>query len=73
MAMTDAQKRANAKWNKANTDMIAARCPKGTKAKVQALSTMAGQSVSAYILQAIKERCARDGIEWDTLDNPPQP
>ena len=29
--------------------------------------------MAQYVLQALKERCARDGIDWDTLDNDAQP
>ena len=70
--MSDAKRQANARYVAAKIDAMNIKFPRGTREKVQALSTMAGQSMAQYVLQAIKERCARDGIDWDTLDNPSQ-
>lgn len=47
-------------YNKQNYDRFQFMAPKGTKDIVKAAALSCGQSVSEYILQAIKERLERD-------------
>lgn len=60
MAMSDAKKRANKKWNDANQaaryDRITILTPKGRKDEITAAATRAGESVSQYILTATVAR-----------------
>lgn len=55
MATSDAHKRASAKWN-ASRDNIMIRPDKEEGQRIRAAAAAAGQSVQAYILQAIRER-----------------
>ena len=55
---TEAQRRATAKWDRDNTEKITlklyrARDP--SKAQIQAAAGAAGQSVNAWIVDAIKQ------------------
>ena len=55
---TEAQRRASAKWQAENTEKITlklyrARDP--SKAQIQAAAAAAGQSVNAWIVDAIKQ------------------
>lgn len=68
MAMSEARKRANARYIAKNLENIAIRYPRGTRAKIHVLATKAGESMASYILQAIKERAMRDGMPWDSID-----
>lgn len=61
MAQTDAQKRATNKYNREKLDNISIRYPKGTKAKIQQLSILAGKSMARYIMDAIAAQAERDG------------
>lgn len=47
-------------FNKANYDRVEIVTPKGQKAKIKNAAQAAGQSVSEYINQAIKERMERE-------------
>ena len=61
MPKTDAQRRAENKYHREKMDAIAIRYPKGTKAKIQQLSILAGQSMARYIMDAIAAQAQRDG------------
>ena len=61
MAQTDAQKRGTNKYNREKLDNISIRYPKGTKAKIQQLSILAGKSMARYIMDAIAAQAERDG------------
>ena len=65
MAMSEAKKKANKKWNDENLtekyDRIQLVVKKGEKDTIKAAADKAGQSVNAYIAQAIRERMGRDG------------
>ena len=67
MAMSEAKKRANARYIAKNYESIPIKYPRGTRAKIHVLATKAGESMAGYILKAVKERAARDGIEWDSI------
>ena len=61
MAMTDAHNRASAKWN-ASRDNIMVRPTKEEGQKIREAAANAGQSVQAYILQAVRERMAGEEV-----------
>ena len=63
MAITEAQKRATAKWRKEKTDEIRFRVPKGERAVIQAHANHQGESTTAFIKRAIKEAMERDNAE----------
>lgn len=59
MAISDARKRANKKWNAANADRyerINLLAPKGQKEVIAAAATAAGESISQYMLTATQTR-----------------
>lgn len=59
MSVSDAHKRASAKWN-ASKDNLMIRPEKDEGASIRAAAKAAGQSNQQYILQAVRERMARD-------------
>lgn len=63
---SDAQRRAVAKYNAANYDRIEIKVPKGEKEKISQAAAAAGQSVNAYIGQAINERMEREASNKQT-------
>lgn len=67
MAMSEARKRANARYIAKNLENVAVRYPRGTRTKIHVLATKAGESMAEYILKAVKERAARDGMPWDEI------
>ena len=54
--MSDARKRANAKYNAKAYETILIRVRKGQKAIIQANAEEAGESINAYIVRALQER-----------------
>lgn len=58
MPVTEAQKRATAKYERENYDKVLTRFPKGTKERI--LKTGAG-SVNGFIIAAVNEKIAREG------------
>lgn len=63
MAMYESKKRANAAWNQKNKEryeVLGINLYAGEKAEFKALAAAAGQSVSEYIRQAVRERQLRD-------------
>lgn len=59
MAISEAKKRANIEYNK-RQDNIMIRPDKEKGAQIRAAAAAAGQSVQAYILQAVAERMQRE-------------
>lgn len=57
---TEAQKRASTEFNR-KQDNIMIRPSKEIGAKIRAAAADAGQSVQAYVLQAIAQRMEREG------------
>lgn len=55
MPVTDAQKRATAKYERENYDKILVRFPKGTKERIKSTGT---ESVNSYII-----KCVLDSLE----------
>ena len=61
MPASKAQQRAVQKYVSEKYDRVVLTMPKGRKAEIQALAEAAGQSVNAYIAQAVDEREEREG------------
>lgn len=59
MPVSDAKKKANARWN-ASKDNIMIRPTKEEGAAIRAAAIAAGQSNQQYILQATRERMRRE-------------
>ena len=58
--ISEAQRRAVAKYNAANYDRVELRMDKGQKEIVKAHADTHGESVNAFINRAIKEAMERD-------------
>ncbi len=60
MALSDAKRKANKKWNDANLttryDRINILVPKGQKAVIEEAAKQAGESISQYMLKAAQTR-----------------
>lgn len=65
MPTSEAQKRANAAYNK-RQDSITLRPSKEDGGKVRAAAAASGQSLQRYIMQACAERMEREGLEPPT-------
>ena len=63
---TESKKRANKKWDAAHIDHMSVSFPRGTRDEIKSAAALQGQSVNAYILQAVRERMAREEKETDT-------
>lgn len=61
MPVSDAKKKANARWN-ASKDNIMIRPTKEEGAAIRAAAIAAGQSNQQYILQATRERMSREAV-----------
>jgi hypothetical protein len=65
MAMSEARKNANKRWNDANLkeryDRLQLVIPKGEKKKIQALARRRGESVNAFIWQLIQTELEKSG------------
>lgn len=59
MPVSEAKKKANTRWN-ASKDNLMIRPSKGEGAEIRAAAAAAGQSNQQYILQAVRERMARE-------------
>ena len=59
MPISEARKRANIEYNK-RQDNIMIRPSKEKGAEIRAAAAVAGQSLQAYILQAVAERMERE-------------
>ena len=69
MPVSDAKRRNNDKYN-AKCDRITVWPLKPEGAAIRAAATAAGQSLQGYILQAVRERMAKEGQPL-TLDDLP--
>jgi predicted HicB family RNase H-like nuclease len=63
MATSKAQQKAVNKYMAANYDRINLTVPKGKKETISNAAQQAGQSVNAYINQAIDERMKKDSSQ----------
>ena len=59
---------SKAKYNAKAYDRLYIVVPKGGKAEIKAAAADAGQSVNAYILQAVQQRMTADGSSADNGD-----
>lgn len=60
MPVSEAKKRAVRKYEAAHYEPLRLDVPKGYKAQIQAAATAAGQSVAAYVREAIARRMEQD-------------
>lgn len=64
MALSEAKKRANVKWNKANLDRIQLVVKKGIKKQLKQLAENQHESLNLYIFNAVKKRALEEsGID----------
>lgn len=68
MAITEAQKRAVAKYNAANYDRIEIKVPKGRKQAVEAHAKQRGESVNGYVNGLIRTDLGLSEDEWKTVE-----
>ena len=69
MPVSEAQKKAIAKWQKEKMEEIKFRVPKGKKAVIKDYAEKCGESVNAFLLRAVDEAMERgsekkQGQEW---------
>ena len=62
MPLTEAQKKANKKWDQKNLDRIQLVVRAGEKEQIRAAAEAAGESLNHYMVSATKERMKREGI-----------
>lgn len=60
--MTDAAKKASAKYNKSHYEQIQIRVKSGDKETIQAHAAKTGESLNAFINRAISETMYNDGF-----------
>ena len=60
MAISEAKKRADKKWQTEKVDDIRVRVPKGQREVIQNHAANQGESVNAFINRAVKETMERD-------------
>lgn len=60
MSLTDAQKKANKKYQQEKLDEIKLRVPKGEKERIQTHAAAGGESTNAFIYRAINETIERE-------------
>lgn len=62
--MSEAKKKANKKWNDANMkeryDRVQLVLPKGRKEEIRACAETRGQSVNAFVVEAIDEKIDKE-------------
>lgn len=62
MPLTEAQKKANKKWDQENLERIQLVVRTGEKEQIRAAAEAAGESLNHYMVTATKERMKREGI-----------
>ena len=60
MPLTEARKRANAKYNAKAYEQLITRVPKGRKADLQAHAAAREESLNGFVIRAIDETVERD-------------
>ena len=68
MAITEAQKRAVAKYNAANYDRIEVKVPKGRKATVEAIAKAKGESINGLVNGFLRDAAGMTESEWKTAE-----
>ena len=64
MAISDAQKRAVAKYNAANYDRIEIKVPKGRKADIEAHAKAKGESINGLVNTLLRADMGMSDEEW---------
>ena len=62
MAISEAQKKAVAKYNAKNYDRIELKVPKGKKAVIKDFADSKGKSINGFVNEAIDEKMGREGV-----------
>jgi len=60
MAISDARRRANEKWQREKVEEIKFRVPKGQKVIIQEHAAKQGESVNSFLNRAVAEAIERD-------------
>ena len=60
MPISEAKRKADEKWSKANYESVALRVRKGTREIWRQAADRAGMSLAAYIQTAVKEKMDRE-------------
>lgn len=60
MTVSASKRRANDKWDAVNMVTVGAKVRKAEGEAIRSAAARAGQSVQAYILQAVRERMERE-------------
>lgn len=68
MAITEAQKRAVAKYNAANYDRIEVKVPKGRKQAVEAHARERGESVNGLVNALLRGEMGLSDEEWKAVE-----
>lgn len=63
--MPASKRAANNRWDAANMAVLSVKLRKDRADVIRVAAASAGQTVSAYILDAIRERMAREGLTLD--------
>lgn len=58
--ISEAKKKANARWNAANYEQVKISVPKGTREEWKKAAETAGISLAAYIRAAVEEKKFKD-------------
>jgi len=73
MAMTEAKRRANKKWNDANMtakyDRISVLVPKGRKQAVEAFAREHGESVNGMVNRLVRAEMGLSEDEWKQTED----
>lgn len=68
MSVSEAQKKATAKFEKEAYDKVLVRFQRGTKEKIKAAAEASGESLNAFIAKSVLERLENKKI-WKTFWN----
>lgn len=70
MPISPARRAANNRWDAANMSVLSVKLRKERADVIRDAAARAGQTVSAYILQAINERMERERMRRDKQETP---
>ena len=63
--ITPAQRKAVGKYEKNNYDKVLLRMPQGERDKIKLAADAADQSLNVYILESVRERMEKEGVQAD--------
>lgn len=69
MPVPASKRAANNRWDAANMSVLSVKLRKERADVIRDAAASAGQSVQAYILDAIRERMAREGLTLDATND----